>query len=418
MVQKREKALKQSDFSADKIASRSKSKEVIHDKIVTGLSVVYGESRGRRYARLCIRVDVKADGKRQKRCESLVTVYEGDDETKLNLDMYREKARDFVKTEKARPEALKVAVLDRKISDFIPEFLKDPDLREKTLYSRSGVFRRITAAGADFDIPVGLVDYDYLLGLVKLLNKEDLKKHTVKSQAGIILNFFSGIALEMGTEGKSLLGDVLALREYVNKKMLKNRCAVTHRKSIESNDNKELQEHMILCMVSALDDQYFGQMVSCLLIPCRISEVRRISPADITSDNAHIEYTKTISAKDGGFNVPLTKKVSAHLKTYPVTITPEYMNIKMKKYFGCHTHGIRSTFKDYLCRRDHDYAVIEACLSHVVGGIVQRSYGNDQKNYYYSKRRAVMADWYDFIFGCIDEARARAGSENVLSMEA
>lgn len=418
MVQKKEKALKQSDFSADKIASRSRSREVIHDKIVTGLSVVYGESWHRRYARLCIRVDVKTEGKRQKRSESLITVYEGDDETKLDLDMYREKAREFVKSEKARPETQKAAVLDKKVSDFLPEFLKDPDLREETLYKRSGLFRRMTAAGADFDIPVRSVDYDYLSGLVKLLNEKDLQKITVKSRACTILNFFSGIALEMGTEGKSLLREVSAVREYVNKKMLRNRCAVTHRKSIESSDNRELRETMIRCMVSALGDNYFGQMVSCMLIPCRISEVKRIRPDDITSDNVHIEYTKTISAKEGGFNVPLTEQVCEHLKTYPVTITRAYVNQKMKKYFDCHTHGIRSTFKDYLCRRDYDYAVIEACLSHIVGGMVQRSYGNDQKNYYYSKRRAVMADWYDFIFGCIDEARARAGSENVLSMEA
>jgi len=61
-------------------------------------------------------------------------------------------------------------------------------------------------------------------------------------------------------------------------------------------------------------------------------------------------------------------------------------------------HGFRSTFKDWAAAlTGHDDYVGEVCLSHAVpGGATRKAYQRDELM---RKRRVVMLDWADFVFG-------------------
>ncbi len=59
-------------------------------------------------------------------------------------------------------------------------------------------------------------------------------------------------------------------------------------------------------------------------------------------------------------------------------------------------HGLRSTFRDWAAERGVDHVLAELALAHTVGSQVERAY---RRTDLLDRRRAVMADWDDFLSG-------------------
>lgn len=60
-------------------------------------------------------------------------------------------------------------------------------------------------------------------------------------------------------------------------------------------------------------------------------------------------------------------------------------------------HGFRSSLRDWLAEAtDTTHEVAESCLSHVVGGSVERAY---RRTDYLDQRRIVMARWAKHVTG-------------------
>ncbi len=71
---------------------------------------------------------------------------------------------------------------------------------------------------------------------------------------------------------------------------------------------------------------------------------------------------------------------------------------------GTVTHGWRSTFRDWAGETtDHPADVCEAALAHLIGNAVTRSY---QRGNLLEKRRALMADWADYVMPKAQEKAA------------
>ena len=65
-------------------------------------------------------------------------------------------------------------------------------------------------------------------------------------------------------------------------------------------------------------------------------------------------------------------------------------------------HGLRSIARSWLADNGVQYEVAEACLAHVVGNQVSRSY---QRSDYLDARRPVMEAWSSHILTCAESAR-------------
>jgi integrase len=64
---------------------------------------------------------------------------------------------------------------------------------------------------------------------------------------------------------------------------------------------------------------------------------------------------------------------------------------------GITTHGFRSCFRDWSSEAAHaDREIAEACLAHVVGGVVERAYARSDN---LDRRRALMEAWSRFATG-------------------
>ena len=60
-------------------------------------------------------------------------------------------------------------------------------------------------------------------------------------------------------------------------------------------------------------------------------------------------------------------------------------------------HGLRSTFRDWVAERtEYPRDMAEIALAHTVGSEVERAY---RRGDMLEKRRALMADWSDFLHG-------------------
>jgi integrase len=76
---------------------------------------------------------------------------------------------------------------------------------------------------------------------------------------------------------------------------------------------------------------------------------------------------------------------------------------------GTVTHGWRSTFRDWAGETTtHPADVCEAALAHQVGSAVTRSY---QRGNLLEKRRALMADWADYVMPMAQEKAAPAEAD-------
>ena len=63
-------------------------------------------------------------------------------------------------------------------------------------------------------------------------------------------------------------------------------------------------------------------------------------------------------------------------------------------------HGLRSLGRSWLADNDAPFEAAEACLSHVAGSSVSRSY---QRSDYLAQRRKLMADWSSYVADCARE---------------
>ena len=68
------------------------------------------------------------------------------------------------------------------------------------------------------------------------------------------------------------------------------------------------------------------------------------------------------------------------------------------KHIDATVHGSRATFSTWANDADtgHDHETIEACLAHVTGNAVSRSYNRGNR---LDKRRDLMAQWADYVTG-------------------
>lgn len=79
-------------------------------------------------------------------------------------------------------------------------------------------------------------------------------------------------------------------------------------------------------------------------------------------------------------------------------------------------HGMRSSFRDYMGdETDHAETVIEHALAHQVGSSVTRAYRRKDA---FEKRKAVMADWADYLQGQSPNSEAAGRQTRAQSLEA
>ena len=64
-------------------------------------------------------------------------------------------------------------------------------------------------------------------------------------------------------------------------------------------------------------------------------------------------------------------------------------------------HGLRSIARSWLADHGAPYEVAEACLAHVTGSKVSRSY---QRSDYLDARRDLMAKWSEYVETCASGA--------------
>jgi hypothetical protein len=184
----------------------------------------------------------------------------------------------------------------------------------------------------------------------------------------------------------------------------------------------------------------------------RQSEIINIrkSNIDFTGHRLHIVETKTISAKKGGFDIPLNSHTEALLRHVINIETPvdqqtakyekddgkdtaslvsecsykenqrDYLFIsdrsggkissnalgvyfnRIKELKGKQTaHGIRAIFKTWAHRNKIDDITSECVLSHRCWSKVAISYNRDLATYLYTDRQELMKKWSDFLCECI-----------------
>ena len=293
------------------------------------------------------------------------------------------------------------------LSDILNEYLQDPQVSSGTNEIRKNRLMPITERLKK--IEVNDVTSDLLLELQDCLLGYERWNDSTKISSLIYLSHFISFVFKK-TKNKKV---AVALTEFnlLKEKLKKN---YTHHKTLESITNTDLRERLIKTFQKMFmaKTKYKQGFCVLFLLPMRISEVISIAPENITKNNIFIEKTKTIKEGQGGFNVPSTEKVNNFVKEHSLfTTRRQKLSDAFTRVVGFTVHGIRSIFSDYMTREGFQWNLIESCLSHKTSSAVAECYHRDQKNYFYEQRKPLMYHWYDFIFGCMEEAERRNQQE-------
>lgn len=288
------------------------------------------------------------------------------------------------------------------LSELLPEYLKEPGITEGTRKGRE--YCLIPIKDKLSKIEVNDITSDVLLSLQDDLLSFEKWGNDSKKNALARLSQFMAYAFKI-TRNKNIsvaLTEFNLLKEKIKK-------GSGHFRTLESTNNAMLRSELVKSIQRILTSKtkYKNTFLMFLYIPMRLAEVLSITGGNVTQENIFFPRTKTIKESQGGFNVPINETV---YKIITENIPPEGKERRIfskvfAKLTGFTVHGIRSIFSDYMTREGFQWNLIESCLSHKTSNAVAECYHRDQKNYFYEQRKPLMFHWYEFISGCIEEAK-------------
>lgn len=288
------------------------------------------------------------------------------------------------------------------LSELLEGYLKETGITEGTKKDRKNCLIPIVERFSK--IEVNDITSDLLLSLQDDLLSWQTWGNDKKKIALVRLSQFIAYAFKK-TKNKKIS---VALTEF---NLLKEKISSSqnHHKTLESTNNAILRSELVRAIQRILTSRtkYKKNLLLFLYIPMRLSEVLSITGENVTWENIFIPKTKTIKASQGGFNVPINDKVYQIVtENLPLAADKQpVLSYVFAHITGFNVHGIRSIFSDYMTREGFQWNLIESCLSHKTSNAVAECYHRDQKNYFYEQRKPLMFHWYEFISGCIEEAK-------------
>ncbi len=135
-----------------------------------------------------------------------------------------------------------------------------------------------------------------------------------------------------------------------------------------------------------------------LIIPAEEMKKRRAHRVPLTAYMKHLlAVQKKISARSK-FIFP-ARDPKRHISSQALA---KWLHAQPQFKSRLVAHGLRSIARSWLADQGVQYEVAEACLAHVVGNRVSRSY---QRSDYLDARRPVMEAWSSHILTCAESAR-------------
>jgi len=131
-----------------------------------------------------------------------------------------------------------------------------------------------------------------------------------------------------------------------------------------------------------------------VLTACRYGEARGMSAGEVTGDVWTIPADRIKGERE--HRVPLTPQAVALLPFRPVSDVSLTKCVKRHATAPASTHGMRSTFRNWVRDTGRDETLGELALAHIVGSETERAYARSDA---FERRRALMAEWAAHCLG-------------------
>ena len=143
-----------------------------------------------------------------------------------------------------------------------------------------------------------------------------------------------------------------------------------------------------------------------VLTACRYGEARGMSAGEVTGDVWTIPADRIKGERE--HRVPLTPQAVALLPFRPVSDVSLTKCVKRHATAPASTHGMRSTFRNWVRDTGRDETLGELALAHAVGNETERAYARSDA---FDRRRKLMQEWADYCTGGLAQSNIANAAE-------
>lgn len=251
------------------------------------------------------------------------------------------------------------------------------------------------------DLPVDVIQTDDVLSVVRPLWRD-------RSESGRKLRQRIETVLDVAAvRGWRQGANPARLKGHLDKLLPRQSRVVQHRRAVPYEEAPAVMA--ALAQETAASARALEWTI---LTAAREGMVRFMRWGEIEGDVWNVPADQMKTEEQGDFRVPLSPQALAVLEGMKLGVpdpkalvfpgargrpmSDQTMDALLTRLgVNASPHGFRSTFRDWAgdCT-DHPREVAEAALAHVIGSDTERAY---RRRDAFAKRRALMADWADFI---------------------